>query len=301
MISPITIKRIDSALLAAADIHMDVAFLDTVHPLFGGNKWFKLKYNIEEAKRRQAKAIVTFGGANSNHIYATAAACQYFGIPSIGMIRGEATELNNPTLSKVIAWGMDIHLMSKLDYAEKETELFEYELHERFGNIYIIPEGGHNYLGINGCMEILKDLPNDYNLIAVSVGSGTTIAGLLLSAHVSQNLIGFAPMKGGQYLKESIAYDLLQFLGDQTAVSDLVSKLTIIDDYHFGGFAKINDNLKDFKSQFGQAFGFELDYVYNAKLFYGLFDKIQKQEVEKHQKILVIHTGGLQGNKGFEI
>ncbi len=300
MIQPINIKRIDSPIFDSAGISCDVAFLDSVHPLFGGNKWFKLKYNLEEAKRRRANAVLTFGGAYSNHIYATAAACKQFGIPCIGMIRGEVADLSNPTLSKAREWGMQIHIVSKLDYAEKDTELFEYELHEKFGNVYIIPEGGHNYLGINGCMEILSQLANDYDTIICSVGSGTTITGLLLSAKPQQELIGFAPMKGGTYLKDSIAYDLNQFLGDKPAAAELLERLKIIDDYHFGGFAKVNEELRKEKLKLEQVFGFELDFVYTTKMFYGLFDLIAKQYFKPNTKILALHTGGLQGNKGFK-
>jgi 1-aminocyclopropane-1-carboxylate deaminase len=300
MLKTIEVKAIFSELLKDKSIQMDVAMLDSIHPLFGGNKWFKLKYNIEEAKRRNAKAIVTFGGAYSNHIYATAAACRAFGIPCIGLIRGEAADINNSTLSKAKAFGMQIDFLSRLDYAEKETELFEYELHEKYGNIYIIPEGGANFFGINGSMEILKSLNHDYDTIAVSCGTATTLTGIVLSAQPHQKILGFAPMKGGVYLKETVQYNLNNFLGSREAAVELMQNVTIIDDYHFGGFAKVNDDLRKEKLKLEQLFGFELDYVYTAKMFYGLLDMIEKGVINESQKILAIHTGGLQGNAGFE-
>jgi 1-aminocyclopropane-1-carboxylate deaminase len=300
MLKPIEVKPIFSELLKNKSIQMDVALLDSIHPLFGGNKWFKLKYNLEEAKRRNAKAIVTFGGAYSNHIYATAAACQVFGIPCIGLIRGEAADINNSTLSKAKAFGMEIDFLSRMDYAEKETELFEYELHEKYGNVYIIPEGGANFFGINGSMEILKSLNHDYDTIAVSCGTATTLTGIVLSAQPNQKIVGFAPMKGGVYLKETVQYNLNNFLGSKAAAEELIQNVTVIDDYHFGGFAKVNDDLRKEKLKLEQSFGFELDYVYTAKMFYGLLDMIEKGLLLGNQKMLVIHTGGLQGNAGFQ-
>jgi 1-aminocyclopropane-1-carboxylate deaminase len=300
MLKPIEVRPIFSELLKSKSVQMDVALLDSIHPLFGGNKWFKLKYNIEEAKRRNAKAILTFGGAYSNHIYATAAACQVFEIPCIGLIRGEEADINNSTLSKAKAFGIQIDFLSRLDYAEKDTELFEYELHEKYGNIYIIPEGGANYYGINGCMEILNGLANDYDYITVSCGTATTLTGIILSAGSQQKLIGFAPMKGGQYLGDTIQYNLSDFLGDSEAANDLMNNVKIIDDYHFGGFAKVNGDLRNEKLKLEQMFGFELDYVYTAKMFYGIFDLLSKAYFKPQTKILAIHTGGLQGNKGFE-
>jgi 1-aminocyclopropane-1-carboxylate deaminase len=300
MLKPIEVQSIFSDSFKSKSIQLDVALLDSIHPLFGGNKWFKLKYNIEEAKRRNAKAIVTFGGAYSNHIYATAAACQAFEMPCIGLIRGEYSDINNTTLSKAKAFGMQIDFLSRMDYAEKETELFEYELHEKYGNIYIIPEGGANFFGINGCMEILKNLKHDYDTIAVSCGTATTLTGIVLSAQPNQKILGFAPMKGGIYLKETVQYNLNNFLGSKVAAEELMRNVTIIDDYHFGGFAKVNDDLRKEKLKLEQLFGFELDYVYTAKMFYGLLDMIEKGGLQSNQKILAIHTGGLQGNAGFE-
>jgi 1-aminocyclopropane-1-carboxylate deaminase len=301
MITPITIKTIHSELLKEKRVALDIALLDSIHPSFGGNKWFKLKYNIAEAKRRGAKAIVTFGGAYSNHIYATAAACMAYGIPCIGFIRGEDADRNNSTLSKAISFGMQVEFLSRLDYAEKDTELFEYELHEKFGAIYIIPEGGANFFGINGCMEILKEIKNEYDTILISCGTGTTLTGIVLSAAPHQQIIGFAPMKGGAYLKESIQYNLNDFLGNNEVVTELMQNVTIIDTYHFGGFAKVNDTLRQSKKELEQIFGFELDYVYTAKMFYGFFEMLQNGKINENQRLLAIHTGGLQGNKGFEI
>jgi 1-aminocyclopropane-1-carboxylate deaminase len=300
MLKPIEVKAIFSELLKSKSIQMDVALLDSIHPLFGGNKWFKLKYNIEEAKRRNAKAIVTFGGAYSNHIYATAAACQAFEIPCIGLIRGEEADIINSTLSKAKAFGMQIDFLSRLDYAEKETELFEYELHEKYGNVFIIPEGGANFFGINGCMEILKNLNHEYDTIAVSCGTATTLTGIVLSAKPNQKILGFAPMKGGVYLKEFVHNNLISFLGSKEAAEELMQQVNIVDDYHFGGFARVNDDLRDKKLKLEQLFGFRLDYVYTTKMFHGLLDMIEKEEIRSNQKILAIHTGGLQGNAGFE-
>jgi 1-aminocyclopropane-1-carboxylate deaminase len=300
MIVPITIKTIDGRLLREKGIVLDVALLDSIHPEFGGNKWFKLKYNFEEAKRRNAKAILTFGGAFSNHVYATAAACKAFNMPCIGLIRGEEADSNNSTLSKVKVFGMQLDFLSRLDYAEKDTELFEYELHEKYGNIYIVPEGGANFFGINGCMEILKGIQNHYDTIIVSCGTATTLTGIILSAQPHQKIIGFVPIKGGAYLYETIQYNLNNFLGSKEAAEELMKNVSLIDDYHFGGFAKVNEALRQSKHKLEQIFGFELDYVYTAKMFHGLFDKIEKGEIQSHQKILAIHTGGLQGNKGFE-
>jgi 1-aminocyclopropane-1-carboxylate deaminase len=301
IIEPITVKRIETAILREKGITLDVALLDSIHPEYGGNKWFKLKYNIAEAKRRKAEAIVTFGGAYSNHIYATAAVCKDYGIPCIGLIRGEEADVKNSTLSKAIAWGMQLEFLSRLDYAEKDTELFEYELHEKYGDIYIIPEGGANFFGINGCMEILRGIQNDYDLVAISCGTGTTLTGVLLSAITAQKILGYVPMKGGMYLRDTIFYNLSNFLGDKIVAEEFIQRLELFDEFHFGGFAKINDDLKSEKYKLEQLFGFELDYVYTAKMFYGLFQQIKQDKFQKGTKILALHTGGLQGNRGYEL
>lgn len=253
---------------------MSVLRLDLIHPQISGNKWFKLKHNLAEAKKQNKDTILTFGGAFSNHIHATAVACELIGLKSIGIIRGEKESENNFTLSSAKENGMQLHFVSREDYRKKESEEFIQELKSRFGDFYLVPEGGNNELGSLGCEEILSESTNDFDLIICAVGTGATFRGL--SKKSKQKTIGIRVLKSGEEEKD------------------------INNNYSFGGYAKHTQELLDFKNKFEKENNIPLDYIYTAKLFFAVHDLINKNEIPKNSKVLIIHSGGLQGNKGYE-
>ncbi len=252
--------------------------LDLIHPQISGNKWFKLKYNLEEAKKQGIDTILTCGGAFSNHIHATAAACQLSGLKSIGVIRGEKESESNPTLSEAKKTGMQLYFVSREEYKQKENPEFIERLKKQFGNFYFIPEGGNNALGEKGCEEILPQ-ENNFDYVFCACGTGTTFCGIRNSLKPNQKLIGISVIKGN---------------GAMNAIPN------IINDYHFGGYAKHTDELLKFKTKFETENKIPLDYVYTAKLFFAVDDLIKKKKIPSNSKVLVIHSGGLQGNTGYE-
>ncbi len=259
-------------------IEVSVLRLDLIHPQISGNKWFKLKYNLEEAKKQGIDTILTFGGAFSNHIHATAVACKQFGFISIGIIRGEKESENNSTLIEAKKYGMQLHFVSREDYKRKNEKDFISELKTKYGNFYLIPEGGDNTLGEMGCEEILPK-ENDFDFIFCACGTGTTFNGISKSLKPNQKLYGISVLKGD---------------------GPLNSNPNIINEYHFGGYAKHTQQLLDFKTNFENENNVPLDYVYTAKLFFAAQDLSSKNKIPENSKVLIIHSGGLQGNVGYE-
>lgn len=302
-----SIVRIENAInqtlaledFAAADITVHIKRLDLIHPEVNGNKWFKLKYNLKKAQESEHKTLLTFGGAWSNHIHATASAGFITGIKTIGIIRGEESNTPSSTIIHAKKNGMQLEYITRLAYAEKETEDFIGWLHEEHGSFHLVPEGGSNYLGINGCMEILSaEDKQQYDYICCACGTGSTLAGLLMSAPSSQNFIGFPALKDGAFLKEEIIKQLRYFLMSDELAREFETQFELITDYHFGGYAKWNDELIQFIKKFESTTGIPLDQVYTGKMMYGLADLIKKNHFTKGTRILVIHSGGLQGKAG---
>lgn len=263
---------------------------DLLHPIISGNKYRKLKYNIEEAKKLSHNTLLTFGGAFSNHIVAVAGAGAEFGFETIGVIRGEELESKiseNSTLAKAQELGMQFYFVSRTDYRDKESSLFVTHLQEKFGDFYLIPEGGTNNFAIQGCEEILTSSDKNYfTHITCAVGTGGTISGLINSSEENQQLIGFSSLKGA-------------FLSD--VIRNFVKKTNwhLCDTYHFGGYGKVNDEFITFLNSFYSQTNIPLDPVYTGKMVYGVLDLIDKGYFLPNSKILMIHTGGLQGIKGM--
>jgi len=264
---------------------------DQIHPVISGNKFRKLKYNLEEAKTQEHKTLLTFGGAFSNHIAAVAGAGKDFGFNTIGIIRGD--ELwrcieENPTLYFAQQCGMQLKFVSRETYRNKTSETFIERLKSEFGDFYLLPEGGTNTLAIKGCEEILMPSDLDFDYICTSVGTGGTISGLINCSKPSQQILGFPALKG-VFLKKDIG----KFVNKKN--------WELITNYHFGGYAKINEELISFINEFKNAYGIPLDPIYTGKMIFGLFDLINKQFFPEGSKILAIHTGGLQGIEGMNI
>lgn len=263
---------------------------DLLHPIISGNKFRKLKYNIEAAKQLNQATLLTFGGAFSNHILAVAGVGAEFGFKTIGVIRGEELEDKideNPTLAKAQELGMQFYFVSRTAYREKEKDSFILHLHDKFGEFYLVPEGGTNDLAIKGCEEILTPTDkSNFTHIACAVGTGGTISGLINSSDEKQQVIGFSSLKGA-------------FLSDVIRNFVVKTNWSINDAYHFGGYGKVNDELIPFLNSFYSQTGIPLDPVYTGKMVFGVLDLIEKEYFPPNSKILMIHTGGLQGIKGM--
>lgn len=273
-------------------IEVSMLRLDQVHYPVSGNKFFKLKYNLEEAKNQGNSTILTFGGAFSNHIHATAAAAKALGFQSIGVIRGEDSDQENPTLAYARSQGMRLYFVSRDEYRNKNTEEFIAKLKGTFGDFYLIPEGGTNPLAIKGTSEILTQQHKEYTHICTSIGTGGTFAGLALGLKPKQTLMGFSSLKG-EFIREEVHHIL-----SKNAIQS-VGKLDINTNYHFGGYAKWTPELIDFIDWFWTEFRIPLDPIYTGKMVAGFFELAQKDQFAQGSKILLIHTGGLQGNPGF--
>jgi len=262
-----------------------------IHPAVSGNKYRKLKYNLQKAKSENYKGILTFGGAFSNHIAATAAVGQALNIQTVGIIRGEelASKIDqNPTLRYSKSCGMHLEFVSRSAYKDKTTTEYLKTLLEVYKNFYIIPEGGTNALAIKGCQEILTETDQRFDLICCAVGTGGTMAGLINSSVPSQKIIGFPALKGS-FLNEDICKFATQ------------SNWELWEAYHFGGYAKVDSKLITFMNNFKTTYNIPLDPVYTAKMMYGIFDAIQTGQIPKDAKVLAIHTGGLQGIEGMNL
>jgi 1-aminocyclopropane-1-carboxylate deaminase len=258
---------------------------DLIHPEISGNKWRKLKYNIKYFQDNTYEGILSFGGAYSNHIAALAFACNLYKIPCIGIIRGE--EVSNYTLEKAKELGMKLHFVSRDEYRKRNDLSYQELLKNRFPNYYIIPEGGTNSYALEGTSEITSEFTFVTNYIACPVGTGGTIAGIIKNTNAK--VLGFPALKG-DFLHSEIEKLLL----------NKYLNWKLINNYEFGGYAKINIELFHFVNQFKSETGIALDYIYNGKMMYGLLDLISNNYFEKNAKIIAIHTGGLQGNMGID-
>lgn len=291
----ISLQKISDPAITSFGVTMYVLRLDLSHSSISGNKWYKLKYNVEEIKRQKAEVVLTFGGAFSNHIAAVAAAGNESGFNTIGIIRGD--ELSSPpssntkgissTLTFAESCGMKLHFVSREEYRKKDSTGFIDSLIQQFGNFYLLPEGGSNELAVKGCSEITShiDIPFDY--ICCPVGTGGTLAGIISSLRTTQKAIGFSVLKEGGFLNKEVE-KLLTFPFPS-------SKGTINTAYHFGGYAKHTPELLKFISDFEKQNQIPLDHVYSGKMIIGIYDLIKKNYFPQNSAIIAVHTGGLQG------
>ncbi len=267
---------------------------DKIHPFVSGNKFRKLKYNIEAAKNQHKKVLLTFGGAFSNHIVATAIAGNLSGFKTIGIIRGdelgknlEKTLAGNSTLKEAYKNGMHFKFVSREAYRNKTSEEFVNDLKNEFGDFYLIPEGGTNELAIKGCEEILTEEDKNFDYICAAIGTGGTISGLINAAKKHQEVIGFPALKG----------DFLQKEIEQLTINKV--NWSLQTEYHFGGYGKYNTDLIRFINEFNELTKVQLDPIYTSKMLFGIIEMIKKNEFPENSKIVAIHTGGLQGITGF--
>ncbi len=282
-------QKLDLPILREKQVSLFVKREDLNHPKISGNKFRKLKYNIEKLKALGEKRLVTFGGAYSNHIAATAYAGKILGVQTTGIIRGEELQekwKENPTLSAAHENGMQFVFVSRASYKSDNRANLLSELHQKLGSFYFLPEGGTNSLAVKGCEEILVSGDKEFEVVSCSIGTGGTIAGIINSTHSEQTVLGFPALKG-EFLKE----DICKFVKN--------TNWQLCKDYHFGGYGKINEDLVNFINLVFEKTGIPLDPVYTGKMIYGLVDLTSKNYFKPKTKILAIHTGGLQGVSGM--
>lgn len=288
------IEQIREEFFKNFDIELFIKREDLNHPTIQGNKYWKLLHNIKEAQNIGHHTVLTFGGAFSNHIYATAAAGQAAHLKTIGIIRGEKIEPLNHTLQSAASFGMQFHFISREAYRKKNEPDFLENLKKKLGNHFIIPEGGTNDLAISGCQELASEIKQQGNFdkICLSVGTGGTIAGLISGFDGSPSVLGFSSLKGDFLYKE---VENLLFNYNQRKYSNW----EINTSYHFGGYARHKKELIEFINEFKKTHNILLDPIYNGKMMFGIYKMIQNGDFSKGAKILAIHTGGLQGIVGF--
>lgn len=279
-------------MLETAGIRLLVKREDQNHPSVSGNKWWKLKYNLKEALLQQHHTVLTFGGAYSNHIYATAAAAKAHGLKSIGIIRGEKTLPLNTTLSFATASGMELQYISREDYREKDDPGFIQRLHEKFGNFYMIPEGGTNILAVKGCAEFAVEALSviDFSHLMLPVGTGGTIAGIVCGLKGRKEVRGVPVLKNGDFLRPQIEKLISEFSGLT------YGNWSLLTSYHHGGYAKVTKALLDFVTAMRERHNLPLDHVYTGKLMWAVMQEIEKGHLPRGATVLALHTGGLQGS-----
>jgi 1-aminocyclopropane-1-carboxylate deaminase len=276
---------------AKMGIRLFVKRLDLIHPVISGNKWFKLKYNFEKATSENKKSILTFGGAYSNHIAATAAAAKLAGIQATGIIRGEKPVVLNPVLKYAGQQEMELVFISREEYRKKNEPAFLINLNKEFHDPYIIPEGGANVFGVKGCTEILKDEEN-YDYIFCACGTATTLAGLILSCKNSTVQIkGISVLKGAFSLNEKVI-KFLSFFDNP----EYFNNWSISHEYHFGAYAKSTPALHKFIESFKKKHDIFIEPVYTGKVFFAVYDLISKKLIRNDSKILIVHTGGFRNS-----
>jgi 1-aminocyclopropane-1-carboxylate deaminase len=296
LLLPSPLQELKDPLFTEKKIKVFLKRDDLIHPSISGNKWRKLKYNLIGLKKDR---ILTFGGAFSNHIAATAAICYDLKLRSIGIIRGEETESLNDTLRIAKDLGMHLAFISREEYRNKDADEYQKSLMLKYNDPYIIPEGGANAKGLQGCIEMIDEIDLDFDVIVSAVGTGATLAGICLGLNDNQKAIGIVVLKGAEYLEKEIS-DFINDYDSKNKPSGSIKKFELKHDYHFGGYAKMNQTLIDFMKHFYDQHKIKTDPVYSGKSLFALYDMIRKDQFNPGSKIIYYHCGGLQGIKGME-
>lgn len=290
LFAPAPLTRIVDAELSARQVELWIKRDDLLHPVMSGNKWRKLKYVLNHALHLDAGCIVSMGGAYSNHLHALAFAGKSLGIKTVGLVRGEQPEAFNPTLLDLRDWGMELRFVPRGDY----RRLRGYKQHDSLPGLkpgqYWLPEGGATDLALPGIAETVAEIDLGFDVLAVACGTGTTLAGLIAHAPASSRILGVAALKNAGFL----VYDVQQLLGSRNITR---TNWQIALDYHCGGFAQTSPALLEFIRQFQARHGVPLEPVYTGKLLFAIYDLLKQGYFQAGQRLVVLHTGGLQGNR----
>lgn len=298
-LSQAVLQKVEIAEFSERNISFFIQRDDLIHPEISGNKWRKLKFNIELAKSKSKEGILTFGGAYSNHILATAFACKQFGLKSIGIIRGdELNENSNETLRRASEVGMQLIFVSRTEYSERCEYDYLNNLSAQFSSFQIVPEGGANYHGLIGCQEIVEDFPKEVNHVFVAQGTTTTSCGILFGLPYDCQLNVVPVLKNFDSIGEMSA--LFKKGGfDSEFIEDKMEKMNVLSDFHFGGYGKWTTELIEFIRTFYQETKIKLDPIYTGKAMFALFEEVKTGKLD-NSTVVFVHTGGLQGVSGVE-
>lgn len=271
---------------------------DLIDPYVSGNKWRKLKYIISTVVQAKKDGVLTFGGAYSNHLLATAVACQKAGLKSIGIVRGnELTAQSNELLQKCEAAGMQLEFVTREEYALRNEKFYKDELVGLYSNFYLVPEGGAAYLGLIGCQEILAETPNDFDCVFVAQGTTTTSCGIAMSLPEKTTLCVVPVLKGFDSKAEMAK--LFGYSGfSKETIDELLEKTLVLSDFHFGAYGKYTPELLQFMEEIFKETRVPLDPIYTGKAFYAMVNWVLTTEVT-NKKILFVHTGGIEGGRAI--
>ena len=290
-----TLQAIEIPELVQRGIKLYVKRDDLIHDEVSGNKWRKLKYNIEQVYQGKFEGVFTFGGAFSNHLVATASACNQLGLKSIGFVRGNELTINsNDTLKRCYELGMELRFLSREEYALRNDKQYIHEIQSENLGFYPIPEGGSNYLGVIGCQEIVKEIEIEIDHLFIAQGTTTTSCGVLMGKN-SHTQLHVIPVLKGFHSKETMVDILKYALLDEDYANELVDDVIVHSEYHFGGYGKYTDELIHFIKDIYSGYQLPLDFVYTGKAFYGMLEELRSDNYD-NQTVVFIHTGGLQGN-----
>ncbi len=292
----IPLQTLNEPLATTRGVTLSVARLDLVDPVISGNKWYKLLPNLQRARKQGYRRVLSFGGPWSNHIHALAWAGKRFGIETVGVIRGYASLALTATLRDARDWGMQLHFLDHSEYALKQQKPSLDALQRRFGSCYIVPEGGCNATGIAGCRRALSTIDGDigdFTSAVLAVGTGATLAGLIAEPSGLRSLLGVSVLKGDQHAEQRIA----QLLSDVRPVDGI--RWEIETGCHFGGYARTRPRLTQFIENFHHRHGIALEPVYTGKMMFALYQRLEAGWFAPGEKVLALHTGGMQGLRGF--
>src|SRR5690625_2235248 len=286
-----TVQKIRFPIQENESFHFEIKRDDLIDSVVSGNKWRKLEYNLLQAEQTKKKGILTFGGAYSNHLVATAKACSVAGLKSMAWVRGdELRSESNETLKACAEYGMELVFISRSEYRKKDDVFFLKELASKYPDYYIVPEGGKSYYGVVGCQHILQETTNNYDHVYLAGGTGTTAAGVLLSASEKTKVHVVSALKGA-FLQDDIQQLLRQVLNDEDSVAYYLKHLVMINDGHFGGYARVNQELLDFINQVYADLGLKLDPIYTGKAVFAMVKDYNEGLIGPEDKVLFIHTG----------
>lgn len=289
--SPSILTKIDDPLLAHYEIKLWMKRDDLLHPVISGNKWRKLKYSLNHALSLGADTLVSMGGAYSNHLHALAYAGKALGLKTRGFVRGERPETLTPTLADLQDWGMELNFISRSDYRLLRQYKGCLDLPGLKPGQYWLPEGGAQALALTGVAELVDEIDVAHDILCAPCGTGATLAGMIAAAPAQVSVLGFAALKNAGFLTADV----------EALLPQPKANWQINLDYHFGGFAATTPELMAFIAGFENKTGIPLDPVYTGKMMYALYDLITKHRFTPGQRIIAVHTGGLQGNRGFKL
>ena len=291
ILSPL--QPISHPLFTKHDIKVSIKRDDLIHPVISGNKWRKLKYNINHAVKHGYDGILSFGGSYSNHIHALAFAGKTHQLKTHGIIRGESHHQENCTLSQARDWGMMLSFVDRMTYKKRADQDYLAELQAEYSNLYIVPEGGSNQLALLGVGELIKELDQQcqYDVVMTPVGSGGTLAGLINQDNNRHLILGIAVLKHQGYLYDEVNV----LLGE----NHQHNRWKILNDWHCGGYAKFTPQHLATIKDFSQKVNIPFEPIYSGKMIIALLSLIEQGYFNRGQHIALVHTGGLQGLTGL--